>query len=61
MARRTVRVSDSDTASGTEGLARVHAGRDHSPHHPTPGPVPHPEPGPRKRSLMPTGAVQRAH
>jgi hypothetical protein len=60
VARRTV--SDSDTAVGTEGFARLHTGRDHIPYPAAPPPLPHPEPGPQQRNKVPTGAVmRRAH
>jgi hypothetical protein len=60
VARRTV--SDSDACTGTEGLVKLHQGKNHTPHHPTPPPVPHPEPRPRARNqYVPTGMVNRAH
>lgn len=43
----STRITDSDSCTGDEGLIVLHHGENHSPHHPTPGPIPHPEPGPR--------------
>lgn len=54
---KTRKVADADASQVADNETRMLTGKNHSPHHPTPGPVPHPVPGPRGHNKVATGHV----